>query len=70
MAPARRLLDADFRSFLETASDEWLAEGYTGAIIGITLPMPHMRVDRRPRSIDGRVGYHCHVLETAITLGT
>jgi acetoin utilization deacetylase AcuC-like enzyme len=70
MAPIRRLLDADFLSFLETAWDEWLAEGYTGEIIGITVPTRHMRMDRRPRSIDGRVGYHCHALETAITRGT
>jgi acetoin utilization deacetylase AcuC-like enzyme len=70
MGPVRRLLDADFLSFLETAWDEWLAEGYTGEIIGITVPTRHMRMDRRPRSIDGRVGYHCHALETAITRGT
>jgi acetoin utilization deacetylase AcuC-like enzyme len=70
LAPVRRLLDADFLSFLETAWDEWLAEGYTGEIIGITVPTRHMRMDRRPRSIDGRVGYHCHALETAITRGT
>jgi acetoin utilization deacetylase AcuC-like enzyme len=70
MAPVRRLLDADFLSFLETAWDEWLAAGYTGEIIGITVPTRHMRMDRRPRSIDGRVGYHCHALETAITRGT
>jgi acetoin utilization deacetylase AcuC-like enzyme len=70
MAPVRRLLDADFLGFLETAWNDWLAEGYTGEIIGITLPTRHMRMDRRPRSIDGLVGYHCHALETAITRGT
>jgi acetoin utilization deacetylase AcuC-like enzyme len=70
MVPVRRLLDPGFLEFLETAWDAWLAEGYTGEIIGITLPTRHQRMDRRPRSIDGLVGYHCHALETAITGGT
>jgi acetoin utilization deacetylase AcuC-like enzyme len=70
MAPVRRLLDADFLQFLETAWDDWTAAGNHGEIIGISIPTRHQRMDRRPRSIDGRVGYHCHALETAITGGT
>jgi acetoin utilization deacetylase AcuC-like enzyme len=70
MAPVRRLLDADFLRFLETAWEAWMAEGYTGEIIATAMPTRHQRMDRRPRAIEGLVSYHCHAVETAITGGT
>lgn len=70
MAPVRRLLDPGFLTFLETAWDDWKAEGYSGEVITTAMPTRHQRRDRIPRCIDGRVGYYCHASETAITGGT
>ncbi len=70
MGPVARLLDAGFLSFLETAYADWKAEGHGGEVITTAMPTRHQRMDRIPRSIDGRVGYYCHASETAITGGT
>ncbi|HMS93692.1 MAG TPA: histone deacetylase family protein, partial [Tabrizicola sp.] len=70
MGPVARLLDAGFLSFLQTAYADWKAEGYGGEVITTAMPTRHQRMDRIPRSIDGRVGYYCHASETAITGGT
>jgi acetoin utilization deacetylase AcuC-like enzyme len=70
MGPVRRLLDAGFLTFLETAWDDWKAAGLAGEIICAGMPTRHQRSDIIPRNIDGRVGYYCHASETAITGGT
>jgi acetoin utilization deacetylase AcuC-like enzyme len=70
MGPVRRLLAPGFLSFLETAWDEWKAEGYGGEVITTAMPTRHQRLTQVPRCIDGRVGYYCHASETAITDGT
>jgi len=70
MAPVRRLMDAGFLAFLETAWDEWVAAGMKGEIICAGMPTRRMRTDRIPRNMDGKVGYYCHAAETAITAGT
>jgi acetoin utilization deacetylase AcuC-like enzyme len=70
MAPVRRLLDAGFLAFLETAWADWKAAGYGGEVITTAMPTRHQRTDRIPRCIDGRVGHYCHASETAITGGT
>ena len=70
MTPIRRLLDAGFLSFLETAWDDWKAAGHAGEVITTAMPTRHQRTDRIPRCIDGRLGHYCHAAETAITAGT
>jgi acetoin utilization deacetylase AcuC-like enzyme len=70
LAPARRLLDAGFLRFLETAYDDWKAAGQGGEVIAAGMPTRRQRHDRIPRNIDGKVEYYCHASETAITGGT
>ncbi|MEY8117279.1 histone deacetylase family protein [Falsihalocynthiibacter sp. BN13B15] len=70
MAPIAALLDSGYLTFLETAWDEWKAEGMGGEIIAANVPARGMHMDRIPENIDGKVGYYCHASETAITQGT
>jgi acetoin utilization deacetylase AcuC-like enzyme len=70
MAPAQKLLDVGFLRFLETAYDDWKAEGMAGEVIAANVPTRGMHQDRIPENIDGKVGYYCHASETAITKGT
>ena len=62
--------DAGFLSFLETAWDEWKAEGMGGEIIATCIPARRMLGMKPPRNIDGKAGYYCLASETAITKGT
>ena len=70
MKSVRRLHDAGFLEFLETAWDEWKAAGFGGEIIGISFPARRMQQTRPPRDIDGKAGYYTFAAETAITGGT
>ena len=70
LGPARRLLDAGYLAFLETAYDDWKAAGQGGEVIAAGMPTRRQRHDRIPRNIDGKVEYYCHASETAITGGT
>lgn len=70
MAPLRALLDPGYLAFLETAWDDWKAEGMAGEIIAANVPARGMHLDRIPTNIDGKVGYYCHASETAMTAGT
>lgn len=70
MGPVRRLLDADYLRFLQTAWEEWKAAGMAGEVIAAGMPTRRQRHDRIPRNIDGRVAYYCHAAETAMTAGT
>lgn len=70
MASVRALLDPGYLTFLQTAWDEWKAEGMAGEIIAANVPTRGMHMDRIPQNIDGKVGYYCHASETAITQGT
>ena len=70
MAAIARLCDPGYLSFLETAWDEWVAEGFRGEIIAASFPVRRMQTGRPPRNIDGKVGYYCLAAETAITGGT
>jgi acetoin utilization deacetylase AcuC-like enzyme len=56
-APVRKLHDARYLKFLETAWDEWMAAGYRGEIIPTTFPARRMQM-REPTQIDGKVGYY------------
>ncbi|MBI3673307.1 MAG: histone deacetylase family protein [Rhizobiales bacterium] len=69
MRPVRRVHDAGFLRFLETAWDEWIKAGYRGEILPTSVPNRSLR-QKVPRHIDGRVGYYIHSLETCITAGT
>jgi acetoin utilization deacetylase AcuC-like enzyme len=65
----KRVHDAGYLEFLETAWAEWVAEGYRGEILPTAFPNRSLQ-QRKPRAIDGKVGYYTHSVETAITAGT
>lgn len=63
--------DAGYLAFLESAWDEWKAEGFAGELIATSFPVRRMPGGGRiPRDIDGKAGYYCLAAETAITGGT
>jgi acetoin utilization deacetylase AcuC-like enzyme len=70
MDPVRAVCDPGYLDFLQTAWEAWTAAGNAGEIIVTGMPTRRMRMDRIPRHIEGRAGYHCHASETAITRGT
>lgn len=70
LAPIRALCDLGYLEFLQTAWEEWRAEGFAGEIIAASFPARRMHTDRPPRNIDGKVGYYALAAETAITAGT
>ncbi|MEL6422826.1 MAG: histone deacetylase family protein, partial [Pseudomonadota bacterium] len=61
--------DATYVDFLETAWDEWVAEGFEGEVLPTVFPARRMTA-RRPTHIEGKAGYHALALETSITAGT
>jgi hypothetical protein len=69
MKPVRKLHDRGYLKFLQTAWDQWIAEGGRGEIIPTSFPMRRMQ-QRVPRNIDGKAGYYTLATETAITAGT
>lgn len=69
LALVQRVHAPDFIEFLQTAWDQWAAEGFAGDAIPMVIPARRMS-QRRPRYIDGRLGYYCMSIETAITSGT
>lgn len=69
LAPVRKVHEAGYLEFLETAWDEWQAAGYRGEILATVFPNRSL-VQRRPKAIDGKVGYYTHSMETCITAGT
>jgi len=69
MKPVRKVHDKGFLEFLETAWQQWTAAGYRGEIVPTVFPVPGTR-KKKPRFIDGLVGYYAHSTETCITAGT
>jgi acetoin utilization deacetylase AcuC-like enzyme len=65
----RKVHDRGFLAFLENAWSEWLKAGYRGEIVATVFPARSMR-QRRPKHIDGKVGYYTHSVETCITAGS
>ena len=59
----------DFLEFLEQAWSLWQAEDYAGDAIASVFPARRMR-QKVPQHIDGKLGYYCMAIETAITSGT
>ena len=66
----QKIHSPDFLEFLQTCWDDWKAEGMNGDAIPTTFPARRMHSDRIPKFIDGRLGYYCMAIETAITSGT
>ncbi len=69
LAPILRIHDAGLVDFLQTAWDEWQAEGYVGEAIPTCWPARRM-TQRRPDHIDGKLGYYALATETSLTDGT
>ncbi len=67
---ARQVHAPDFVEFLETAWLQWDKEGMIGEAIPTVVPARRMHGDRCPEHIDGKLGYYCMAIETAITSGT
>lgn len=66
---ARKVHDAGYLSFLETAWERWKAAGYEGEAIPSCFPVRRM-VQRVPTDIDALVGYYAFAAETSISEGT
>jgi acetoin utilization deacetylase AcuC-like enzyme len=69
MKPVRKIHDAGFLKFLETAWQQWTGAGYRGEIVPTGFPARGMRAIC-PDHIDGKVGYYAMAMETCITAGT
>jgi acetoin utilization deacetylase AcuC-like enzyme len=69
MKPVQKVHDAGYLEFLEKAWDMWMAAGYRGEVTPACIPTRGLR-QRKPKSIDGLVGYYIHSIETMITAGT
>ncbi|UWR21990.1 histone deacetylase family protein [Sulfitobacter sp. S190] len=69
MDPILAIHDPAFIAFLQTAWDDWQAEGFKGE----AMPMvwPARRMSRRiPTHVEGRLGYYALACETTISGGT
>lgn len=60
---------AAFLEFLEKAWALWEAAGFKGEALPTVFPARRMQ-QREPDHIDGKLGYFCMAIETAITAGT
>jgi acetoin utilization deacetylase AcuC-like enzyme len=69
MKIVRKVHDRGFLEFLENAWKLWTASGYRGEIVPTVFPVPGLR-KKKPRFIDGLVGYYAQGTETCITAGT
>lgn len=69
MEPILRVHDAGFVGFLQTAWDEWQAEGYNGEAMITCWPARRM-AQRCPNHIEGKLGYYGLASETSISEGT
>ena len=64
-----RVHSADYIEFLGSAWAEWKHAGNRGEAIPTGMPIRRMR-QRVPRDINGKLGYYCMAVETAITEGS
>ena len=69
MKQVAKVHDREFLSFLESAWAEWTQAGFRGEIIPTGFAARGMR-QKKPRHIDGKVGYYVLSMETCITAGT
>jgi len=68
-APIRRVHDPVYVDFLKTVWSRWLAERGDYDALPLNWLGPNMR-RRRPRALDGQLGYHSFDAGTPITAGT
>ncbi len=61
--------DHGFLRFLETAWDEWTADGHTADMIAMSLPIRRMNT-HVPENIYGKLGWYSFASDTSITDGT
>ena len=69
MDPILRIHDADFVQFLQDAWPLWEAEGFKGEAMPTCWPARRMS-DKKPKFIEGLLGYYALASETALTDGT
>ncbi len=69
MSTVGKVHGADYLRFLEQAWSLWDSEGYAGEAIPTVVPARRMQ-QREPEHIEGKLGYFCMAVETAITAGT
>lgn len=69
MASVEKVHATNYLSFLSKAWDMWEATGYQGEAMPMVIPARRMQ-QREPEHIDGKLGYFCMAIETAITPGT
>jgi len=69
MKHVAKVHDREFLTFLENAWSEWTQAGFRGEIIPTGFAARGMRA-KKPRHIDGKVGYYVLSMETCITAGT
>lgn len=69
MEPILAVHDAGFVEFLQTAWDEWVAEGFKGEAMTTVWPARRMS-NHIPRHIEGKLGYYALACETSISEGT
>jgi len=60
---------AKYIHFLENAWSLWTQAGFTADALPTVFPARRMQ-QREPEHIDGKLGYYCMAIETAITAGT
>jgi len=60
----------DYVTFLETAWDEWAAQGETGDALPYAWPAADLRQDTPPDHIDGKLGFYSIDAAVPITAGT
>lgn len=71
MASVRRVHDAEYLDFLETAWEQWTNAGATGpAAMAFCWPSRRMNSERPPTSIHGKLGYYSFSADCSITAGT
>jgi len=69
MDPILRIHDDGYVSFLQSAWQEWVKEGFKGEAIATTWPARRM-TQRVPDHVEGKMGYYSMACETALTEGT
>ncbi len=69
MRPVRKIHDRGFLEFLEGAWNEWIKAGFRGEVLPTVFPVPGL-FKKKPRFIDGKIGFYAISTETAITAGT
>ncbi|MFK7764350.1 MAG: histone deacetylase family protein [Roseobacter sp.] len=69
MGPILSIHADHYVDFLQTAWAQWKAEGFEGEAIASSWPARRMS-NKRPRNIDGLMGYYALAAETSLTEGT